>query len=151
MKTNQPDFNCQLLRKERLKQRLTVKKLAELVELNVSTIASYENGVRKPSVRRWEALKEALGIGDTWIFPPKEKIPEPVRFSFEAGCSYHIVDSGMKGYNNGMISPPTGDLCVFRYKGKEGIHHVFTEARGGWTRTYTDAQLIGKIIEETKG
>ena len=38
--------------------------------------------------------------------------------------------------------------CVFRYEGQCGIHYVFREVRGGWTRTYTDAQLVGKIIKE---
>lgn len=38
--------------------------------------------------------------------------------------------------------------CVFRYERQSGIHYVFREQRGGWTRTYTDAQLVGKIIKE---
>ena len=38
--------------------------------------------------------------------------------------------------------------CAFRYEGQTGIHYVFREIHGGWTRTYTDAQLIGKIIKE---
>ncbi|MBQ3347097.1 MAG: hypothetical protein II876_04815 [Synergistaceae bacterium] len=37
---------------------------------------------------------------------------------------------------------------VFRYERKEGIHHMFREATGGWRRTYTEAQLIGKKIKE---
>ena len=37
---------------------------------------------------------------------------------------------------------------IFSYVGKEGIHHVFREIRGGWTRTYTDYQLIGKTVKE---
>ena len=38
----------------------------------------------------------------------------------------------------------------FQYKGKQGIHHCFTEIHGGWNRTYTDYQLIGKKIKEIK-
>ena len=38
--------------------------------------------------------------------------------------------------------------CIFRYERQIGIHYVFREIRGGWTRTYTDAQLVGKIIKE---
>ena len=37
---------------------------------------------------------------------------------------------------------------IFEYLSKDGIHHVFREVHGGWTRTYTDAQLIDKIIKE---
>ena len=36
----------------------------------------------------------------------------------------------------------------FRYEGKRGNHHLFREIVGGLSRTYTDAQLIGKNIEE---
>ena len=38
--------------------------------------------------------------------------------------------------------------CILRYLGKQGKHHVFKSVRGGWSRTYTDAQLIGKFIQE---
>lgn len=37
---------------------------------------------------------------------------------------------------------------TFRYLGKSGIHHKFVEIYGGWSRTYTDAQLIGKLLVE---
>ena len=39
---------------------------------------------------------------------------------------------------------------IFEYLEKEGIHHIFREINGGWTRCYTDPQLIGKTIEEVK-
>lgn len=39
---------------------------------------------------------------------------------------------------------------VFVYERKEGIHHMFRESTGGWLRTYTDTQLIGKKITEVK-
>ena len=42
------------------------------------------------------------------------------------------------------------NFYVFRYEGKSGIHHKFREARCGWVRTYTDAQLIGKVIKEVQ-
>ena len=37
---------------------------------------------------------------------------------------------------------------TFRYLGKSGIHHTFVEINGGWSRTYTDAQLVGKLLVE---
>ena len=40
------------------------------------------------------------------------------------------------------------DFYVFEYSGMKGLHHCFKEIHGGWSRTYTDAQLIGKKIEE---
>lgn len=36
------------------------------------------------------------------------------------------------------------------YMGKEGIHHKFYEKVGKWIVTYTNSQLIGKIIKEAK-
>ena len=38
--------------------------------------------------------------------------------------------------------------CIFEYLKDEGIHHCFREVRGGWSRTYTDAQLVGKNVKE---
>ena len=37
---------------------------------------------------------------------------------------------------------------TFIYQGKQGKHHVFRHYKGNWSRTYTDAQLIGKFIKE---
>lgn len=39
---------------------------------------------------------------------------------------------------------------IFVYLGKDGIHHCFQEIRGRWKVTYTDAQLIGRKVEELK-
>lgn len=37
---------------------------------------------------------------------------------------------------------------LFRYEGKQGIHHMFRETHGGWVRTYADYQLVGKVVKE---
>ena len=74
--------------------------------------------------------------------------PEPSRF--EVGRDYEIISTESRPNKQDIISPTTGMNCVFRYEGKEGIHHCFREIRGGWTRTYTDTQLIGKRISEVK-
>ena len=57
---------------------------------------------------------------------------------FEAGQCYEID------------AKPSGREIpfVFVYERKEGIHHMFREKTGGWSRTYTEAQLIGKKIKE---
>ena len=65
MKTNPKDYNPEYLRNTRLKRGLTEKELAERVGVNVSTIAGYESGNFRPSVRRWKMLKDALEIADT--------------------------------------------------------------------------------------
>ena len=58
---------------------------------------------------------------------------------------------GVKALFDGFATIGQGyviDKTTFRYMGKTGIHHKFIEAHIGWSRTFTDAQLIGKKIEE---
>lgn len=70
---------------------------------------------------------------------------------FRKGQKY-LVNSpiGSKGQNTrgGINNMEKG--FVFIYERKEGRHHMFREATGGWLRTYTDTQLIGKKITEVK-
>ena len=104
----------------------------------------------------WERLKEAMRTGrkilkvDTWRTPPKAPPHQPKQYSFIIGKNYTIRDNKIGTPTKTEMCPCSGRFCVFRYEGKTGIHHVFREARGGWQRTYTDAQLIGKKIEEAE-
>lgn len=66
--------------------------------------------------------------------PEPVKIPVNPEYSFKEGYCYIIG----------------GGDYVYCYEGKQGKHHVFRETRGKWTRTYTDAQLVGKKIQEVK-
>ena len=70
-----------------------------------------------------------------------------------AAKSKKIIDSLKKSgkykiqeINMNSNDPEQG--YTFRYLGKVGIHHVFIEVCGGWKRTYTDAQLVGKELIE---
>ena len=58
-----------------------------------------------------------------------------------AGGKYVLQPMTTSGNN-----PEVG--YTFRYLGKQGIHHMFREICGGWGRTYTDAQLVGKEVVE---
>ena len=71
-----------------------------------------------------------------------------IKHEFEENHCYSITDSPSAGNADREINPKSGKFCMFRYEGKHGIHHCFRETRGGWSRTYTDAQLIGKHIKE---
>ena len=67
---------------------------------------------------------------------------------FVEGKCYKIYDKG-SNYKKTSLSGTTWDCdCIFMFLYKDGIHHVFREIKSGWTRTYTDAQLIGKKIQE---
>ena len=76
---------------------------------------------------------------------------------FEVDKYYFISDSDNKfdrrksNDGEGTFSGTTwNNDCIFKYIGKHGIHHCFKEIHGGWSRTYTDPQLVGKYIKEVK-
>ena len=78
-----------------------------------------------------------------------------MKHSFTEGQSYFIFDSGnaktdSDDFESNDMKPETGKGCIFVYLRKEGRHHIFREKRGGWIRTYTDTQLMGKKIKKVK-
>ena len=60
---------------------------------------------------------------------------------FTIGKKYFLIDKGNS-------KPQDNESHVFTYQGKQGKHHVFKHLLGGWITTRTDAQLIGKTIQE---
>ena len=150
-------FSPDLLRKLRKSCGLSIKKLGALVGRSGETIASYEKGEYRPPRNVWERIQTALAgrrpkLPPVPLQPPElEPIPDSPSFTFTEGQCYSIKDSPSgAGFYAGGINPLTGACCIFRYEGKQGIHHCFRETRGGWSRTYTDAQLIGKHIKEVQ-
>lgn len=133
-------FSPESLRSSRQRRGLSVRELADSSELRVSMIRAYERGMSKPCKATLLKLYAVLGEDIAYVVN--------TAFIFTVDHSYSITDKATKYRQHAMISPISGCACIFRYKGKDGIHHVFTEVKGGWTRTYTDAQLIGKLIKE---
>lgn len=78
----------------------------------------------------------------------REELRKKMFHSFTAGKGYLIFDSDNAKGDSEYMKPETGKGCIFVYIRKEGKHHVFSEKRGGWIRTYTDIQLMGKNIKE---
>ena len=79
--------------------------------------------------------------------------------TFTVGSCYQVVSNKstikrlkaggkyvLQSISTGNNDPEVG--YTFRYLGKQGIHHMFREICGGWGRTYTDAQLVGKEVIE---
>ena len=92
---------------------------------------------RKNSKQAYKELVKVLNYREpspVFIEPPDLKKPES---RFQEGHIYRIASSDK-----------WESECIFRYERQVGIHYVFREIRGGWTRTYTDAQLVGKTIKE---
>ena len=73
---------------------------------------------------------------------PIFELPKNPEFTFQLGTCYTITDKPAQS--------TASDIPVFKYEGKQGIHHCFREIHGGWSRTYTDNQLVEKRIKEVK-
>lgn len=153
--------NINNLHKSRMNRGITQRELSQLSGVSRVQISEYERGARLPSVKnynklakvfKWVAISKTSSrsirksntsniLDDLKKLEPV-KLPEAVKFTFEEGHCYSILNT-VRDKNEAVTD------CIFRYEGKQGIHHMFREIRGKWTRTYTDAQLIGKkIIEE---
>ena len=88
-----------------------------------------------------------------------EKSRAAIARTFTVGSCYQVVSnkSLIKRLKAGekyvlqSVNATINDMesgYTFRYLGKQGIHHTFREISGGWGRTYTDAQLVGKELVE---
>ena len=140
------------LRTLRRERGLTQSRLAFLCGICKDVIWRYEAGRRSPRANIWERVKQVLS-GQVESFPCRKQ-PAPkaeTANTFDVGHSYTIRNA------KGGTKPVECSGCahvdmtsVFMYEGKQGIHHCFRETHGGWTRTYTDAQLIGKHVEEVQ-
>ena len=141
-------FTPEKLQELRKKKGITAKQLSRLAGLGSTVISHYECGEYQPTDEIWERLIKILC--SKTITPPPEVNVKTVDFSFEVGHCYSISDiyTGLKHSND--MNPAYGVQCVFRYEGMDGIHHRFTEIDGGWARTFTNSQLIGKKIKEVQ-
>ena len=147
------DFSPETLRTLRRERGLTQSRLAFLCCCSVNSIYYYETGRRPPSFARWKQIKRVLSGKVKSASRQEQPAAKAVTANtFELGHSYTIrsAKSGTKPVECSGCAH-VDMTSVFRYEGKRGIHHCFRETRGGWTRTYTDAQLIGKHVEEVAG
>lgn len=137
------------------KAKLTLKELSQRTGISMKALYEYRKGKHMPTQKGYNALAEVFGwekekpparkkkkavkyVPRKIVIEDAPPLPKPVKYEFEEGHMYRIYD-GKREEN---------DINVFKYEGKQGIHHCFREVRGGWTRTYTDAQLVGKGIKE---
>ncbi len=125
---------CILIRELRLKLGLAQKQLAEAVGVSVQTIYKLEHS----------QTDEHRAEVEAWLQAEIKK----KETHFEHGKSYRICEKAH--YSDIFDSLNWSGCCVFVYLGKHGAHHCFREEKAGWSRTYTDFQLIGKITKEHK-
>ena len=80
---------------------------------------------------------------------------------FKTGKKYYICTLKKNAYkrNKSPFNLDTTDClsgntwdkdCTFEYIKDEGIHHCFKAVQGGWSRTYTNAQLVDKHVMEVE-
>ena len=158
--------NADKLKALRYTLGLTQSQMAEKIGVSEASIERCENGltpigkVKTPAQYKIKAFLEVQDISPAVIAESKkvlelEERQKSIRRHFTEGKCYKIYGSGYSGFHgNGKASASSGASwerdCIFMFLRKEGIHHVFREVRGGWTRTYTDAQLVGKNIQEVE-
>ena len=152
------------LRELRRTLGLSQKDMGEKIGVSAASVAAFEGGAcsfsRNASVKN-KIMRFLTGEDEAQMQKlaeralEEERIRKAVQKTFTEGKCYRIYPSGNLGRYGGREnrSTMTGSAaweydCIFQFLRKDGIHHVFREIRGGWTRTYTDAQLIGKHIQE---
>ena len=134
--------NAQKLRKTRLFLNLTQRELSVRLGVSASSISRYENERTpvSPRVRKWVNRKYRH-------FHLNRKVLKSSKdhsvCSFMPHRCYSIADDDKILHR---LSFPFN--YVFQYEGTQGIHHYFREIHGGWSRTYTNSQLIDKRIQE---
>lgn len=145
----------------RLAMGLTNKQAGEMIGVCAATIHNFE--LDSSCVRHPSTLRKIISFinehsddeHDTWLDisaqknPDTEQLQSKIFSKFIHGKKYCIIETGNSVKPRGdLLNPTTGKGCIFIYERKEGKHHMFREERGGWTRTYTDNQLIGKHVKE---
>lgn len=143
--------------------RISQQELGNRLGVGRSTICSWECGKNVPKGMHAESLQaifddyspKSEAIKENPIrekndrYRQQEKAEksvaarrESIQHSFTVGDCYIISENRLPLDANIL------QHSILRYERKEGIHHVFREIRGKWIVTYTDAQLIGKYVEE---
>ena len=141
--------NAQKLRKTRLFLNLTQRELSVRLGVSASTISRYENErtAVSPRVQKWVNRKyRQFHLSNKVIKSSKDHSV----CSFMPQRYYSIADDD-KVLHKLSLNPCIHDFnfnYVFQYLGTQGIHHHFKEIHGGWSRTYTNSQLIDKRIQE---
>ena len=169
--------NVRRLRACRKAKGLTQSDLIKVVGLrDVKTIFSYESGKYAPSLENYNKLARFFGW-ELIEAPPqirKKKMKPKIRvtskqlFDGKGDEDFVVLSKTRKieieeeklkrkvqerekalNFSFNIDECYKIDGFVFKYLGKQGIHHCFEEINGGWTRTYTDVQLIGRKINAT--
>lgn len=156
--------NADKLKALRYTLGLTQAQMAEKIGVSEASIERCENGlvpigkVKTPAQSKIKAFLEVQDISPAVIAESKliiglEDRQKSIQQHFTKGKCYRIYGRcclGSYERKNSSQGTTWERDCIFMFLRKEGVHHMFREVRGGWTRTYTDAQLVGKNIQEVQ-
>lgn len=128
--------------------------LAERIGVDRTTISAWENGLCTPRAKTIDQLRSLFN--DDIDTPNDSPLRSQVLRDEERKKTEDLakkIKNIAKTFDEGKCYSITEkneilNTYVFRYERKDGIHHCFREIHGNWTRTYTDAQLIDKVIKE---
>lgn len=134
--------NAQKLRKTRLFLNITQRELSIRIGVSASSISRYENErtAVSPRVRKWVNRKYRQ-------YHLSHKV---IKFSKDNSvCAFMPQKCYSIADDDKILHHLTFPFdYIFQYLGTQGIHHCFREIHGGWSRTYTNSQLIDKRIQE---
>ena len=134
--------NAQKLRKTRLFLNLTQRELSVRLGVSASSISRYENErtAVSPRVQKWVNRKyRQYHLSHKVIKSSKDNSV----CAFMPQRCYSIADNDKILHHLSFTFN-----YVFQYEGTQGIHHCFREIHGGWSRTYTNSQLVDKRVME---
>ena len=127
-------MDIQKLRELRETLGLSQQDLAASINASLSTVSKIENN-NFFSPNKQEYISRIQNYLENYS-SKNNSVPQAPTFSFIPQHLYSIKEK------------KSAEDYSFRYLGKHGRHHCFQSTLGGWTRTYTDNQLIGKVILE---
>ena len=151
----QPDdaYNVKL-RELRISLGLSQENMGDKLGVRTGTISKYELGQRSKSATEnfYHHARRVLSNSPKVLHDDCPTLPvetfydlqKKIQHYFVKGMCYKIFSKLASGRGWKIDNTP----FVFLYVGKNGIHHTFKEFNGGWSRTYTDAQLVDKVIQE---
>lgn len=153
MKHSDKAYNLKL-RELRISLGLSQSEVASYLGVSDNTVSKYERGIQtKLTTENFyhharRKLRNYPKVFHEDVLPvPVENfddLQKKILHSFTLGKCYKIYAKQANGHGWKIDNSP----FVFLYVGKNGIHHTFKEFHAGWSRTYTDAQLVDKVIQE---
>ena len=162
--------NIDRLHLVRTDRGFTTKDLSNQTGISSANLSSYERGDYYPTIKNYNKLAKVFNWGKLSTSKPQKRLNKDYYETYEkrlqeareghqrmeqhfvARKCYQVIN---RNYHTNKAGSVLGSQCwdndvIFVYQGKQGIHHLFTSKLGGWSRTYTDYQLVDKKIMEVK-